>query len=55
MDDPWRHIPSLDAAPRRRHVLPQWAVAPLLLISILLLALMPIVIIAVVLLSAALW
>ena len=47
MDDPWQHVPPLDgadAAPRRRREVPDWAVAPLVLISVLLLAFLPIII-----------
>lgn len=54
-DDPWQYVPPLNAAASRRLKLPDSAVAPLLMITIVLLALMPIIILAVVFFCAALW
>jgi len=54
-DDAWQYVPPLDAPASPRLKLPDSAVAPLLVITIVLLALMPIIILAIVLFCAALW
>jgi hypothetical protein len=53
MDDPWQHVPSLEDAVPRRLKLPEWAIAAILVISIVLLALMPIIIVAIVVVGYA--
>jgi len=49
MNDPWQHVPPLDAASPRHRAVPGWTVSAVLLILMILLALMPIVIVVVVL------